>query len=68
MTCLTTRAVHLEVAQDLSTEAVLNCLFRFIARRGKPHPIISDNRTNFVGANNHLNEQIKEWKTEKAIH
>ena len=62
-TCLTTRAVHIEVAQSLNTESCLDTVTRFIARRGYPNTIISDNGTNFVGAANELktfmNEQDK---------
>ena len=49
-TCLTMRAVHLEVVSKLDTDSCLNAIMRFIARRGKPNTIISDNETNFVGA------------------
>ncbi|GFW03848.1 uncharacterized protein TNCV_2049641 [Trichonephila clavipes] len=41
---------------DLTTEAFLACLRRFIARRSKPSVISSDNATNFKGARNILNE------------
>ncbi|KAK9702279.1 Integrase zinc binding domain [Popillia japonica] len=34
--CLTTRAIHLEVVSDLSTETFIMTLRRFTARRGKP--------------------------------
>ena len=53
-TCLTTRAVHIDVAQPLDTESCLAAVTRFIARRGYPSTIISDNGTNFVGAANEL--------------
>ena len=49
-TCLTTRAVHIEVAQSLDTESCLSAVTRIIARRGYRSTIISDNGTNFVGA------------------
>ncbi|XP_072400679.1 uncharacterized protein [Diabrotica undecimpunctata] len=49
-----TKATHLELVIDLTTEGFLNCLKRFISRRGKPLTISSDNATNFVGANNQL--------------
>ena len=52
--CLTTRAVYIEVAQSLDTESCLATVTRFIARRGYPSTIISDNGTNFVGAANDL--------------
>ena len=42
-TCLFTRAVHIEVAHSLETDAFINCLHRFIARRGKPDLLRSDN-------------------------
>lgn len=48
-TCLTTRAVHMEVAEDLSTDACLVCLRNFINLRGVPKRIRSDCGTNFVG-------------------
>ena len=52
--CLTTRAVHIEVAHPLDTESFLAAVTRFIARRDYPNTIISDNGTNFVGAANEL--------------
>ncbi|XP_076377783.1 uncharacterized protein LOC143259436 [Megalopta genalis] len=54
--CFVTKAVHLELATDLSTEAFLNCFRRFIARRGRSHCIVTDNGTNFIGARNELKE------------
>lgn len=48
--CFGIKAVHLEVVSDLTTDAFLGCLKRFIARRGKPKEIVSDNASNFVGA------------------
>ncbi|GFW21589.1 integrase catalytic domain-containing protein [Trichonephila clavipes] len=54
--CFITKATHLEVVSDLTTEAFLACLRRFIARRSKPSVIWSDNATNFKGARNILNE------------
>lgn len=55
-TCMTIRAVHIEVAPSLSTPDFLNVLRNFISLRGKPHLIYSDNGTNFVGAANLLAE------------
>ena len=49
-TCLTVRAVHIEVVPKIDTDSCLNAIMRFIARRGKPSTMISDNGTNFVGA------------------
>ena len=49
-TCLTTRAVHIEVVPSLEADTCLAAITKFIARRGKPNIILSDNGTNFVGA------------------
>ncbi|XP_047040800.1 uncharacterized protein LOC124645101 [Helicoverpa zea] len=48
--CLCTRSIHLELVTSLSTKDYILALKRFISRRGKPAEIMSDNATNFVGA------------------
>jgi len=50
------KAVHLKVVSDLSSNGFLAALRRFVARRGLPEHIYSDNETNFVGANNQSRE------------
>ena len=57
-TCLTVRAVHLEVAHTLSTGSCIAAVRRFIARRGVPREIISDCGTNFVGTARELRDAI----------
>ena len=64
-TCLTIRAVHIEVVSSLDTDSFLNALRRFVARRGQPEEIRSDNGTNFVGANHELRKAIKAWNQDK---
>jgi len=59
-TCAVYRAVHLKLVTTLSTEGFLEALRRFIARRGRPSVIYSDNRKNFVGASNLL--RAVNWK------
>ena len=49
-TCTTSRAVHLELTPDLRSSACVRGLKRFIARRGTPQRIISDNAKTFKAA------------------
>lgn len=56
---LSVKAVHLELVSDLTTEAFIAALRRFMARRGHPSMIWSDNGTNFRGANRELREFLK---------
>ncbi|XP_058456375.1 uncharacterized protein LOC131433794 [Malaya genurostris] len=54
VTCLTVRAVHLEVAHSLTTSSCIIALRNFMARRGVPIEIYSDQGTNFKGASKEL--------------
>ena len=53
-TCLVTRAVHLELVFDMTTEEFLFCFRRFVARRGLPQKLISDNALQFKAADSFL--------------
>jgi transposase InsO family protein len=64
-TCMNTRAVHLELAESLDTDAAIMAIRRFVARRGCPSKMLSDNGTNFHGADNEMKKAIKELDTEK---
>lgn len=69
-TCLTIRAVHIEVADSLDTSSCINALRRFISRRGQITIMRSDNGTNFVGAEKELREAIEslnQSQIEKAM-
>ncbi|XP_028157714.1 uncharacterized protein LOC114350946 isoform X1 [Ostrinia furnacalis] len=57
--CFTTKAVHLELASDLTTETFLACLRRLISRRGLPAEIHCDNASTFKCARSHLAELYK---------
>ena len=65
-TCMSSRAVHIEVAHSLSTESFLCCLNRFIARRGRPKVIFSDNGTNLKGANRELQSLMSSLNLSKV--
>nr|XP_055023061.1 uncharacterized protein LOC129413363 [Misgurnus anguillicaudatus] len=54
--CLTTRAVHLDLLSTMSTDSFLMALRRFIARRGTPAELWSDQGTNFRGGERELRE------------
>lgn len=81
--CMTTRAIHLELVTDRSTDTFLMAFRRFASLRGHPKVCYSDCGTNFVGAQNYLNDISKiqntltedfscdlhwEWNTPKASH
>ncbi|XP_067948768.1 uncharacterized protein [Watersipora subatra] len=57
-TCLYSRAIHIEMLEDLSSDAFLNALQCFTSIRGPIKTLISDHGTNFVGAANELKRQL----------
>lgn len=54
--CFATKAVHVELVTDLTFDAFIGALKRFVARRGKPVFIYSDNGSTFVGVRRELKE------------
>ncbi|XP_062703548.1 uncharacterized protein LOC134286002 [Aedes albopictus] len=64
--CLVTKAVHIEMVSDLTTQGFLAALKRFVARRGKPAMIMCDNGTNFVGARRELDELATLFKNQHS--
>lgn len=64
-TCLTCRAVHIEMAHTMDTDSCINAIRRFICRRGQVKEIRSDNGTNFVSTNRELKNALKELNQSK---
>ena len=58
-TCLSCRAIHLEIANSLDTSSFINALRRFLSVRGPIRQLRSDQGTNFVGAARELAEAIR---------
>lgn len=57
--CLRYKCLHLEAVSELSKDAFILSLRRFISRRGKPTEIFSDNGRNFVAACREISEFLK---------
>jgi len=54
--CMVTKAIHLELVEDITSAAFIGALKRFISRRGKVVNMYSDNGRNFVGADKELKD------------
>ncbi|KAF2888395.1 hypothetical protein ILUMI_17778 [Ignelater luminosus] len=75
LTCAATRAVHLELVLDLSTESCIRAFRRFISRRGVPTTLFSDNAKTFKRASLELsklyenlhNEEVSNFSTKHRI-
>ena len=65
-TCLTTRAIHIEIAHSLGTDSMVNALRRFISIRGCPERIRSDQGTNLIRSDKELKEAIEGWNQQKV--
>ncbi|XP_022233727.2 uncharacterized protein LOC111081881 isoform X1 [Drosophila obscura] len=66
-TCMASRAVHLEVAEDLSCNAFMHLFRQFGCRRGFPIEMYSDNGTNFKRASKEIQEVITDWPKDELL-
>ncbi|XP_026331550.1 uncharacterized protein LOC113238917, partial [Hyposmocoma kahamanoa] len=66
LTCLAVRAIHMEIVKDLTADECLLGLRRFVANRGKPVVIMTDNATLFKLTAEVVSDTIK-WKVGKII-
>jgi len=62
---LTTRAIDLELAHDLSTDSCIIVIRNFVCRRGPVHRLRSDNGKNFVGADREAKKFAEVCEPEK---
>lgn len=62
--CMATKAVHIELVSDLSTEAFILAFQRMCSRRGTPQHVYSDCGTNFIGASRMLNNEYELFEKE----
>ncbi|XP_058816580.1 uncharacterized protein LOC131679848 [Topomyia yanbarensis] len=67
ITCLTVRAIHIEVAHSLTTDSCILAIRNFVARRGAPIEIVSDRGTNFIGASRELKEALLQVNQEQIM-
>lgn len=57
-TCLTTRAVHIEVIEDMTSSSVINAIRRLVAVRGEVRGFRSDRDTNYIGADYEIKKNV----------
>ena len=67
-TCLSSRAIHLEVSATLETDSFINALRRFINRRGPVRTIRCDQGSNLVGAKNELQKALSSMDQTRVRH
>ena len=64
-TCLTSRAIHIEMTKSMDTDSFILALRRFIARRGNIRSIRCDNGSNFIGAEKELEKCMNEMDNKR---
>jgi hypothetical protein len=67
LTCLTTRAVHIELCPDMTVPSWLNAIDRFVSRRGKPGLISCDNAGTFVSGGKQHNRIVREQLSQEFM-
>lgn len=63
-TCLTVRAVHIELVASLTTDSLIMALRRMAARRAWPRHLFSDNGTNLRGSDTELQRSMQALDTD----
>lgn len=67
-TCLTIRAIHIEIVHSLTTDSCIMAIRNFMAIRDTPREFFSDNGTNFVGAERELRQAIREMDSNVFVY
>lgn len=65
--CMSSKAVHLEVLTSLSSKAFISAFRRFIARRGMPSHMYSDNATNFVAGEKEIRQLLNDHNMQQEL-
>ncbi|KAK4304812.1 hypothetical protein Pmani_023247 [Petrolisthes manimaculis] len=65
--CLSSRAVHIDLADGYDTESFLTTFRRFVCIRGYPRTVHSDGGTQLVAASKELNQITKGWKFSEIL-
>jgi hypothetical protein len=66
-TCQSTRAIHLELVTDLSTESFLQAFRRFASRRGLPALLLTDNAKTFKSASKEVQRILRSPEVQRAL-
>jgi hypothetical protein len=71
-TCASTRAIHLELRNNLSTDTFLQSFRRFTARRGLPKKLISENAKTFKAVAKEIEKisrshEVQRFLTNKGV-
>ena len=65
--CSLTRAIHLELLSNQTTEEFMKAFKRFIASRGRPQKVYSDNGRSFVAASKWLGRIMRDEKMQDYL-
>jgi len=65
--CMATKAIHVEIVSDLTADAFLAALDRFVARRGVPAHVFSDCGSNYVGAARQLKQIFRDKNVQAQV-
>ena len=66
LSCLASRAIHIDVTEDYSMDSALQTLSRFMSLRGRPARIVSDKGSQLVAASEDL-KRLQTWAAARSI-